>query len=121
MLEFHEKYGASHFLLEQELIGDEFGAQAIICNGEVVAVMIYDDVLFELNGTRIPVAHVVPSVIESKVYELVLDQIKVLIGELDLGKTMLNLDFIDTASGPVLLEVGCRGGGTCLMELLGAC
>ena len=31
----------------------------------------------------------------------------------------MNLDFIDTADGPILLEVGCRGGGTCLVELLG--
>ena len=106
---------SERFLVEEWLVGTEFGAQAIVSGGRVVDFILHNDTTTD-PPVVVPIGHSVPfnhvdlredafSAIQSAVEALGIDQ------------TVANVDLMLTANGIQILEIGARMGGTCLPEL----
>ncbi|MBZ0265849.1 ATP-grasp domain-containing protein [bacterium] len=104
-------------LLEELLVGEEFGAQAIVKDGKVVQVYCHNDTVTPPPIT-VPIGHSVPS----NFSEVDLAEIRIVLGKavraLDINSAVCNCDLIQTKDGPKVLEIGARLGATGIAEII---
>lgn len=105
------------YLIERYLVGDEFGAQAFVQNGKLEFVLPHGDYVFQ-GDTGVPIGHYAPydlPELEQEIY----DQTQRAVTAMQLDNCAINADFILCDGKVYVLELGARGGATCLVELVG--
>ena len=106
----------SHYIIEKFLEGEEFGAQAFVQNEKLEFIVSHGDYVFK-GDTGVPIGHFAPYTIpeiENKVEE----QLKKAIYAMGLNNCAINADFMLCDDNVYVLEIGARGGATCLAELV---
>ena len=106
----------THYLVEKFLIGEEFGAQAFVQNGKVEFILPHGDYVFQ-GDTGVPIGHFAPYDVHGLDAQ-VREQTELAIRAMGLDNCAINADFILCDGKPYVLEIGARGGATCLVELV---
>ncbi len=104
-------------IVEQFLVGREYGAQAIVHGSHVVATFIHDDTL-TTGFLSTPVGHSMPSSLtaaEIRKTELVVAKAVTVMG---LSDCVANVDLMLTEDGPQVIEIGGRMGATGIAEMI---
>lgn len=106
-----------YFIVEKYLVGDEFGAQAFVQNGEIKLVLPHGDYVYKSN-TGVPIGHYAPYEGTDAVIEKTHIQVKKAIRAMGLDNCACNVDAILVDGEVYILEIGARGGATQLVELV---
>lgn len=104
-----------YFIIEEFLIGEEFGAQAFIYRGNVEFILPHGDYVFT-GDTGVPVGHWAPFELEQSVIEDTKEQLKKAAEAMHLDNCAINADFMLCRGQAYVLELGGRCGATCLAE-----
>lgn len=105
-------------LIEEWLEGEEFGAQAVVENGQCKLLVVHSDVTTP-PPRRIPVGHGCPHPNGMELQAMVQEMVNDAIDAIGINNTVSNIDFILTENGPKIIELTCRMGGTRLPEVCG--
>lgn len=106
-----------YYIVEEFIIGEEFGAQAFVYGGEVQFVLPHGDYVF-VGDTGVPVGHFAPYELSEERLADVVDQTKRAVRAMGLDNCAINADFIMRDGKTYVLEIGGRSGATCLAELV---
>ena len=104
-------------LVEELLFGEEFGAQAVIVDGEVRAFLCHNDTVTAPPVT-VPVGHSCPSRLPRDVQEEARDVCAKVACALGITDAVCNCDLIHTGEGVNILEIGARVGATGIPEII---
>lgn len=108
---------SDHFIIEEFIEGEEFGAQAFVYDGEVVFILPHGDYVFQ-GDTGVPIGHYAPYELDDAVIEDAKVQLAAAIRAMGLNNCAINADFILKDNKTYVLELGGRSGATCLAELV---
>lgn len=103
-------------IVEEFIVGEEFGAQSFIVNGEILYVMPTGDITY-LSDTNVPVGHYVPLEAESDLLEKIDEQVRLAIKAIGLDDCAVNVDLILKDNQVYVIELTGRVGANCLPEL----
>ena len=106
-----------YYLVEEFIIGREFGAQAFIYDGELKFVLPHGDYVFT-GSTGVPIGHFAPYDLTEEELEDVKLQTQRAVEAMKLDNCAINCDFIMRDGKTYVLEIGGRSGATCLAELV---
>lgn len=106
-----------YFVVEECIEGVEFGAQALVYNGEVKFIMPHGDYV-HMGDTGVPVGHYVPYNISDEILEESKKQVELSAKALGIDNCAINADFILRGEEVFVLEIGARAGATCLPEMV---
>lgn len=106
-----------YYIVEEFIIGEEFGAQAFVYGGKVQFVLPHGDYVF-VGDTGVPVGHYAPYNLSEEILQDVFDQTEKAIKAMKLDNCAINADFIMKDHKTYVLEIGGRSGATCLAELV---
>jgi biotin carboxylase len=106
-----------HYLIEEFIEGEEFGAQAFIEDGELQFILPHGDYVFH-GDTGVPVGHFAPYDISEAETEDAKLQLTLAAKAMGLDNCAINADFIMKDGKTYVLELGGRSGATCLAELV---
>ncbi|MDD2959560.1 MAG: ATP-grasp domain-containing protein [Lachnospiraceae bacterium] len=106
-----------YYIVEEFIIGEEFGAQAFVYGGKVQFVLPHGDYVF-VGDTGVPVGHFAPYELSDEMLADVYDQTEKAIKAMGLDNCAINADFIMKDNTTYVLELGGRSGATCLAELV---
>lgn len=106
-----------YYIVEEFIIGEEFGAQAFVYGGKLQFVLPHGDYVFT-GDTGVPVGHFAPYNLSEDVLQDVYDQTEKAIRAMKLDNCAINADFIMKDGKTYVLEIGGRSGATCLAELV---
>ncbi len=108
-------------IVEEFLVGEEFGAQAFVYNGEVLFVLPHGDKTIAINSTQVPLYHYIPYMENDVELNRKVDTIcRKAIKALSLDNCAVNIDLILKDGEPYVIEVAGRAGSNCLPELVSA-
>lgn len=105
-------------IIEEFIEGTEFGAQAFVLDGEVLFVMVHDDMTVQ-RATMIPVGHSVPSALQSTTLAEAERVVRAAVEHLGLDDCAVNVDLIDRDGVVHVIEIACRVGANALAEITG--
>ena len=111
-----ENTHADHYLIEEFLIGDEFGAQAFVLDGEVQFILPHGDYVFQ-GDTGVPIGHFAPYDMGADIVADAEEQLRRAVRSLEVDNCAINADFILCKGKTYVLEIGARAGATCLVEM----
>lgn len=106
-----------YYIVEEFIIGEEFGAQAFVYGGKLQFVLPHGDYVFT-GDTGVPVGHFAPYNLSEEVLRDVYEQTEKAIRAMKLNNCAINADFIMKDGKTYVLEIGGRSGATCLAELV---
>ncbi len=106
-----------YYIVEEFIIGEEFGAQAFVFGGKVQFVLPHGDYVF-VGDTGVPVGHFAPYELDDELLADVYDQTEKAVKAMGLDNCAINADFIMKDHKTYVLEIGGRSGATCLAELV---
>ena len=106
-----------YYIVEEFIIGEEFGAQAFVYGGKLQFVLPHGDYVF-MGDTGVPVGHFAPYHLRDEVLQDVYEQTEKAIRAMKLDNCAINADFIMKDGKTYVLEIGGRSGATCLAELV---
>lgn len=106
-------------VVEEFIEGLEFGAQAMVIDGEVVFVLLHDDDVFQA-ATAVPVEHAVPSTLTPHAQEIAKEQVRRAIAATGLDNCAVNVDLILRGDEVFMIELTGRVGANGLPEMLSA-
>lgn len=104
------------YLIETYLVGEEFGAQAFVQDGKLEFVLPHGDYVFK-GDTGVPVGHYAPydlPQLQGEIEEQTMRAVKAM----GIDNCAINADFMLCNGKVYVLEIGARGGATCLVELV---
>jgi len=104
-------------LMEELLVGEEFGAQAVVVDGNIRAFFCHNDTVTAPPVT-VPVGHSCPSQLSQNVQTEAQDVSARAIGALGVTNAVCNCDLIFTNQGVCILEIGARVGATGIPEII---
>lgn len=108
-------------LAEEFLIGEEFGAQAFVYNGEVLFVLPHGDKTIAINSSQVPMYHYIPYMEGNVELNRKVDRIcRKAIKALALDNCAVNIDLILKDGEPYVIEIAGRAGANCLPEMVSA-
>ena len=107
----------NYYIVEEFIIGEEFGAQAFVYCGKLQFVLPHGDYVF-MGDTGVPVGHFAPYHLSDEVLQDVYEQTEKAIRAMKLDNCAINADFIMKDGKTYVLEIGGRSGATCLAELV---
>lgn len=107
----------NYYIVEEFIIGEEFGAQAFVYGGKLQFVLPHGDYVF-MGDTGVPVGHFAPYHLSDEVLQDVYEQTEKAIRAMKLDNCAINADFIMKDGKTYVLEIGGRSGATCLAELV---
>lgn len=108
---------ADHYLIEEFIEGEEFGAQAFVKDGKLEFILPHGDYVFQGN-TGVPIGHFAPYDLAPEVIEDAKVQLAKAAEAMGLDNCAINADFILKDNKTYVLELGGRSGATCLAELV---
>ncbi len=106
-----------YYIVEEFIVGSEFGAQAFIYNGRLQFVLPHGDYVFQ-GSTGVPAGHFAPFELSDEQLKDVYDQTERATRAMKLDNCAINCDFIMKDDKTYVLEIGGRSGATCLAELV---
>ena len=104
-------------IVEEFIVGEEFGAQAFVYDGNVEFVLPHGDYTF-VNQTALPVGHFVPMNFDGEKVSKIEEQCKLAIQAIGLNNCAVNIDMIYKDGKVYMIELTGRAGATCLAELV---
>lgn len=107
----------NEYLIETYLTGDEFGAQAFVQDGKLEFVLPHGDYVFK-GDTGVPIGHYAPYNLPQLDEEIKI-QTQRAVEAMGIDNCAINADFMMCNGKVYVLEIGARGGATCLVELVG--
>lgn len=107
----------NNFIIEEYIDGIEFGAQSLVCNGEMKFFMPHGDYVFK-GDTGVPIGHFVPYDLGEEIINDAKEQLGKAINALGIDECAVNADFILSNGKVYVLEIGARSGATCLAEMV---
>lgn len=109
----------NYCIVEEYIIGKEYGAQAFVYNGDILFILPHGDILWDTGKTNIPIGHYFPAFKEnSNDFKRVFSLCKDAIGALKLNNCAVNIDYILKDGVPYILELAGRVGANYLPELV---
>lgn len=121
MPSFHEVMSLTHkdyCLVEEFLVGKEYGAQSFVYHGDVLFVLPHGDETM-MCKTAVPVGHYMPYEMSDALYEDTCLQVKNAIKALGFNNCPVNVDLIERDGKSYIIELTGRVGANCLPELTG--
>ncbi len=118
---FHEAMALTHkdyCIVEEFIVGTEFGAQAFVFNGEVLFVLPHGDETF-MCKTAVPIGHYMPYKMNKELADDVQEQARNAIKALGLNNCAVNIDFIERDNKAYIIELTGRGGANGLTDITG--
>lgn len=112
-----ENTHSEHFIVEEFIEGDEFGAQAFVQDGKVEFILPHGDYVFK-GDTGVPIGHYAPFDVAEECRADIREQLERAIAAMGLDNCAINADFIMKDNKTYVLELGGRSGATCLAELV---
>lgn len=106
-----------YFIVEEFIVGREFGAQAFVMDGKVQFVLPHGDYIF-LGSTGVPAGHFAPYSLSEEGSRDCIETAERAIRAMKLDNCAVNCDFIMRDGKTYVLEIGGRSGATCLAELV---
>lgn len=103
-------------IVEEFIVGKEFGAQSFVYHGEVLFVLPHGDETM-MCKTAVPVGHYMPYEISDMLYDDTCKQVKAAIKALKLDNCAVNVDLIEKDGKVYIIELTGRVGANCLPEL----
>lgn len=108
-------------IVEEFIVGEEFGAQAYVHNGDILFVLPHGDITIKTNSTQVPCYHYTPYKEEDFELNKKIDDVcRKAIKALSLDNCAVNIDLILKEGEPYIIEVAGRAGANCLPELVSA-
>lgn len=108
---------SDHYIIEEFIEGEEFGAQAFIYRGRLQFILPHGDYVFQ-GDTGVPIGHFAPYNLKPEVIEDARLQLARAAEAMGLDNCAVNADFILKDGKTYVLELGGRSGATCLAELV---
>ncbi len=108
---------SDHYIIEEFIEGEEFGAQAFICGGKLQFILPHGDYVFH-GDTGVPIGHYAPYDMKPEVIADAEEQLAKAAAAMGLDHCAINADFILKDGKTYVLELGGRSGATCLAELV---
>lgn len=105
-------------IVEEFIVGKEFGAQSFVYNGKVLFVLPHGDETV-MCKTAVPVGHYMPYEINNSLYEDVCHQVRTAIKALQFDNCAVNVDLIERDGKVYIIELTGRVGANCLPKLTG--
>lgn len=105
-----------HCIVEEYLIGTEFGAQAFIYNNDVLFVLPHGDETM-MCKTAVPIGHYMPYKMSEELYTDTYLQVTSAIKALGFNNCAVNVDLIAKDGKAYIIELTGRVGANCLPEL----
>jgi biotin carboxylase len=105
-----------HFVVEEFVEGEEFGAQAFIQDGKLEFILPHGDYIMQ-GDAGVPYGHYAPYDLPDAVVKDVYIQTEKALKSMKCENCALNADYIIKDGKVYVLEIGARGGGACLMDL----
>jgi len=106
-----------YYIVEEFIVGREFGAQAFVMDGKVQFVLPHGDYIF-LGSTGVPAGHFAPYALPEEGQVDCIETAEKAIKAMKLDNCAVNCDFIMRDGRTYVLEIGGRSGATCLAELV---
>lgn len=103
-------------IVEEFLVGEEYGAQAFVYNGEVLFVLPHGDETL-MCKTAVPIGHYMPYEISEHLLQDTCEQVKKAIKALAFNNCAVNVDLIEKDGKAYIIELTGRVGANCLPEL----
>lgn len=103
-------------IVEEFIVGREFGAQSFIYNGNVLFVLPHGDETM-MCKTAVPIGHYMPYEISTELYNDTCQQVKNAIKALNFDNCAVNVDLIEKDGKAYIIELTGRVGANCLPEL----
>lgn len=105
-------------IVEEYLVGKEFGAQAFVYDGKVLFVLPHGDETM-MCKTAVPIGHYMPYELEAEILADTQEQVKKGISALGFNNCAVNVDLIEKDGKAYIIEMTGRVGANCLPELTG--
>ena len=106
-----------YYIVEEFIVGREFGAQAFVMDGEVQFILPHGDYIFH-GSTGVPAGHFAPYELTQEQLEDCYETTRKALRAMKLDNCACNCDFIMQDGKTYVLEIGGRSGATCLAELV---
>jgi len=106
-----------YYIVEEFIIGREFGAQAFVMDGKVQFILPHGDYIF-MGSTGVPAGHFAPYELSEEAQKDCCETCEKAILAMGLDNCAVNCDFIMRDGKTYVLEIGGRSGATCLAELV---
>ena len=106
-----------YYIIEEFIVGREFGAQAFIMDGEVQFILPHGDYIFQ-GSTGVPAGHFAPYDLTKQQLDDCRETTRKALRAMKLDNCACNCDFIMRDGKTYVLEIGGRSGATCLAELV---
>lgn len=103
-------------IIEEFLVGEEYGAQAFVYKGDVLFVLPHGDETL-MCKTAVPVGHYMPYEINESLLNDTCEQVKEAIKALAFDNCAVNVDLIEREGKAYIIELTGRVGANCLPEL----
>lgn len=103
-------------IVEEFLVGEEFGVQAFVYNGEVLFVLPHGDETL-MCKTAVPIGHYMPYKISEALLDDTCKQVEASIKALSFDNCAVNVDLIAKDDKAYIIELTGRVGANCLPEL----
>lgn len=121
LVAFNEVMSLTHkdyCIIEEYIIGKEFGAQAFVYQGNILFVLPHGDETM-MCKTAVPVGHYMPYEMDANLSHDVQNQAKNAINALGLDNCAVNIDFIERNNKAYIIELTGRGGANGLTDITG--
>ena len=106
-----------YYIVEEFIVGREFGAQAFVMDGKVQFILPHGDYIFH-GSTGVPAGHFAPYTLTGEQLEDCCRTTEKALRAMKLDNCACNCDFIMRDGKTYVLEIGGRSGATCLAELV---
>lgn len=106
-----------YYIVEEFIVGREFGAQAFVMDGKVQFILPHGDYIFH-GSTGVPAGHFAPYSLTKAQLEDCYRTTEKALQAMKLDNCACNCDFIMRDGETYVLEIGGRSGATCLAELV---
>ena len=103
-------------IVEEFIVGKEFGAQSFIYKGNVLFVLPHGDETM-MCRTAVPVGHYIPYEISKELYKDTCKQVSEAVIALGFDNCAVNVDLIERDGKAYIIELTGRVGANCLPEL----
>lgn len=108
----------NYCIVEEFIIGKEFGVQSFVYKGKVLFVLPHGDETM-MCKTAVPIGHYMPYTMSDDFYEDVRVQVEKSIRALNFDNCAVNVDLIEKDGKAYIIELTGRVGANCLPELTG--
>lgn len=109
----------SYIIVEEYISGIEIGLDAFVQNGEIKIVIPHEKLVYHNGKAGVPLGHVLPYFVESKVTHQINSEAKKVIRALKLDNCAVNMDLFISQNGDVyVIEAGGRAGATGIPEVI---